>query len=169
MKMKAYLPDFSQAFEHFCIHTGGRGVIDGMEKQLNLPREAMQPTRDALYRFGNVSSSSIWCAPSWMPKMAVSPSHVWCVPSSLSCLVTVLSSCSCCVCKEYEGTFDIKALSQESYRAACRCAKLRGLCCGASQLQGHAQHRVQSCLPRSNLSVDHTSSGSSIFLDMPLW
>ncbi len=60
MKMKAYLPDFNQAFEHFCIHTGGRGVIDGMEKQLNLSRESMQPTRDALYRFGNVSSSSIW-------------------------------------------------------------------------------------------------------------
>lgn len=62
MKLKAYLPDFHRAFEHFCIHTGGRGVIDGMEKQLNLSRESMQPTRDALYRFGNVSSSSIWCA-----------------------------------------------------------------------------------------------------------
>lgn len=68
MKMKAYLPDFNQAFEHFCIHTGGRGVIDGMEKQLNLSRESMQPTRDALYRFGNVSSSSIWCALSSCPE-----------------------------------------------------------------------------------------------------
>ena len=62
MKMKAYMPDFSRAFEHFCIHTGGRGVIDGMEKQLGLTRAHMQPTRDALFRYGNVSSSSIWCA-----------------------------------------------------------------------------------------------------------
>ena len=60
LKVKAYLPNFMTAFEHFCIHTGGRGVLDGMEKQLNLSREIMQPTRDALYRFGNVSSSSIW-------------------------------------------------------------------------------------------------------------
>ena len=62
MKIKAYMPDFSRAFEHFCIHTGGRGVIDGMERQLGLTRAHMQPTRDALLRYGNVSSSSIWCA-----------------------------------------------------------------------------------------------------------
>lgn len=61
-KMKAYLPDFTLAFEHFCIHTGGRGVIDEMEKQLKLTPALMQPSRDALFRYGNVSSSSIWCA-----------------------------------------------------------------------------------------------------------
>ncbi|CAK0756185.1 hypothetical protein CVIRNUC_002434 [Coccomyxa viridis] len=60
MKIKAYMPDFGRAFDHFCIHTGGRGVIDGMEKQLGLTAAHMQPTRDALFRFGNVSSSSIW-------------------------------------------------------------------------------------------------------------
>jgi hypothetical protein len=58
--MKPYLPDFTLAFEHVCIHTGGRGVIDEMEKQLKLTPKLMQPSRDALYRFGNVSSSSIW-------------------------------------------------------------------------------------------------------------
>ncbi len=63
MKIKAYMPDFGRAFDHFCIHTGGRWVIDGMEKQLGLTAAHMQPTRDALFRFGNVSSSSIWCSP----------------------------------------------------------------------------------------------------------
>ena len=60
-QIKSYLPDFSQAFEHVCIHTGGRGVIDEMEKQLKLSPALMAPSRDTLYRFGNTSSSSIWC------------------------------------------------------------------------------------------------------------
>ncbi|KAK9841814.1 hypothetical protein WJX81_004744 [Elliptochloris bilobata] len=60
VRCKAYLPDFSLAFEHFCIHTGGRGVLDELEKQLKLTPEAMAPSRAALHRYGNVSSSSIW-------------------------------------------------------------------------------------------------------------
>lgn len=60
-KMKAYIPDFNLAFEHFCIHTGGAGVVAEIEKQLQLQPESVQPTKDTLYRWGNVSSSSIWC------------------------------------------------------------------------------------------------------------
>lgn len=56
----AYVPDFSRAFNHLCIHTGGRGVIDAIEKQLQLPGPIVEPSRAALYRFGNVSSTSIW-------------------------------------------------------------------------------------------------------------
>ena len=56
----AYVPDFSRAFQHLCIHTGGRGVIDAIEKQLQLPLSIVEPSRAALYRFGNVSSTSIW-------------------------------------------------------------------------------------------------------------
>jgi 3-ketoacyl-CoA synthase len=55
-----YTPDFTTAFDHFCIHTGGRGVIDEMEKQLRLPSAAVAPSRDTLRRYGNTSSSSIW-------------------------------------------------------------------------------------------------------------
>jgi 3-ketoacyl-CoA synthase len=55
-----YTPNFSKAFSHTCIHTGGRGVLDGMEKQLGLTPAQMLPSRAALFRFGNTSSTSIW-------------------------------------------------------------------------------------------------------------
>jgi 3-ketoacyl-CoA synthase len=31
-----------------------------MEKQLRLSRDAIEPSRAGLYRFGNVSSTSVW-------------------------------------------------------------------------------------------------------------
>jgi len=59
-KLRPYIPDFKLAFEHFCIHTGGRGVIDEIEKNLDLAPENVEPSRKTLERFGNTSSSSIW-------------------------------------------------------------------------------------------------------------
>lgn len=59
--LKPYIPDFKLAFEHFCIHTGGRGVIDAIEQQLVLGAHNAQPSRDTLYRYGNISSASVWC------------------------------------------------------------------------------------------------------------
>ncbi|CAN7082288.1 unnamed protein product [Brassica oleracea var. botrytis] len=35
-KIKHYMPDFKLAFEHFCIHAGGRALIDELEKNLHL-------------------------------------------------------------------------------------------------------------------------------------
>jgi 3-ketoacyl-CoA synthase len=58
--VRPYIPDFKLAFEHFCIHTGGRGVIDAIEKQLELLPENAAPSRETLYRYGNVSSASVW-------------------------------------------------------------------------------------------------------------
>ncbi|KAK4405792.1 3-ketoacyl-CoA synthase 11 [Sesamum angolense] len=52
--------DFKLAFEHFCIHSGGKGVLDEIEKNLQLTQWHMEPSRMTLYRFGNTSSSSIW-------------------------------------------------------------------------------------------------------------
>jgi hypothetical protein len=36
---------------------GGRGIIDALEKHMQLSRRQVEPIRAALYRFGNVSST----------------------------------------------------------------------------------------------------------------
>ncbi|XP_057771433.1 3-ketoacyl-CoA synthase 20-like [Salvia miltiorrhiza] len=60
MQIKPYIPDFKLAFEHFCIHAGGRAVLDELERNLDLSEWHMEPSRMTLYRFGNTSSSSLW-------------------------------------------------------------------------------------------------------------
>ena len=57
---KSYVPDFTKAFEHFLLHTGGRGVIDELQKALSLAPELAAPSKDTLYRFGNTSAASTW-------------------------------------------------------------------------------------------------------------
>merc|ERR1719456_1586632 len=48
------------AFEWVCVHTGGRAVIDAIENNLSLPKHVLEPSRLSLYKYGNVSSASIW-------------------------------------------------------------------------------------------------------------
>lgn len=57
-----YVPSFKSAVHFFCIHAGGRAVLDGIEKNLRLSREDLEPSRAVLHEQGNTSSSSIWCA-----------------------------------------------------------------------------------------------------------
>ena len=59
-KPPVYVPDFKKAVAHFCIHAGGRGVIDGIEANLHLEPHHTAPSRATLFHWGNTSSSSIW-------------------------------------------------------------------------------------------------------------
>lgn len=51
MNNKPYIPDFKRAFEHFCIHAGGRAVLDELQKNLHLTEWHMEPSRMTLYRW----------------------------------------------------------------------------------------------------------------------
>ena len=57
---KNYKPNMSRIFDHFLLHTGGRGVLDSLEEKLHLSKSQMAPSRDTLYRFGNTSAASTW-------------------------------------------------------------------------------------------------------------
>lgn len=46
---RRYMPSFKSAIDHFCIHAGGRAVLDGIEKNLRLDPSNMLPSRTVLH------------------------------------------------------------------------------------------------------------------------
>jgi predicted naringenin-chalcone synthase len=45
---------------HWCIHPGGRKIIDTIQKQLGLNEADTQPAREVLRQYGNMSSATIF-------------------------------------------------------------------------------------------------------------
>lgn len=60
LRVPRYIPDFREAFDHFCLHVGGRGVVEGLSKQLGLSPRQMAPSANTLHWYGNTSSSTVW-------------------------------------------------------------------------------------------------------------
>lgn len=54
-RQKVYKPDFKRSIDHFCIHAGGRAVIEGIQKNLNLTEKDVAPSFYALKNWGNTS------------------------------------------------------------------------------------------------------------------
>ncbi|KAF5183792.1 3-ketoacyl-CoA synthase, partial [Thalictrum thalictroides] len=51
MDIKPYTPDFKKAFDHFCVHAGGKGVLNKVEKSLDLSEKHIEASRMTLFRF----------------------------------------------------------------------------------------------------------------------
>ncbi|KAG9390020.1 Very-long-chain 3-ketoacyl-CoA synthase [Carpediemonas membranifera] len=101
MKAAVYRPDFSKCIDNFCIHTGGRAVIDTVEKNLGLTAEQIEASRATLYQYGNTSSSSVWYELAYLEqhKLVCPGNTVWQLAFGSgfkvnSCLLRALPGCS---------------------------------------------------------------------------
>ena len=60
------IPNLAKGINHFCIHAGGRRILDGIQNALKLTDTHVEPSREVLRKYGNTSSSSIWYELAWL-------------------------------------------------------------------------------------------------------
>jgi len=68
LEVGSYVPKFAKGIDHFCIHTGGRAVIEGVQQNLGLTDQQVAPSFRTLEDFGNTSSSSVWYEAEWIER-----------------------------------------------------------------------------------------------------
>jgi len=61
-------PDFKKGIDHFCIHAGGRAVLEAAQKDLCLSDDQIAPSMNTLKDWGNLSSSSLWYELEWVER-----------------------------------------------------------------------------------------------------
>eukprot|EP00250_Pteridium_aquilinum_P011416 c20051_g1_i1 orf=125-1558(+) len=107
---KPYMPDFKLAFRHFCIHAGGKAVIQELEKNLRLTEEMTEASKMTLHRFGNTSSTSVWYELAYLEAMqkVKEGERVWQVGlgSGFKCFSAVWESMWNSKCTQYNPWMD---------------------------------------------------------------
>lgn len=58
-QLSAHLDFVHGAADHYAFHPGGRAVLDAVQNELGLTEQQMNPSRDVLRDFGNMSSPSV--------------------------------------------------------------------------------------------------------------
>ncbi|KAH7521367.1 hypothetical protein FEM48_Zijuj07G0025600 [Ziziphus jujuba var. spinosa] len=59
-EIKPYVPNFKKAVEHVLPQVGTRPILEELQRRLGFNRRDLEACRMTLYRFGNMSSSTIW-------------------------------------------------------------------------------------------------------------
>ncbi|KAL0236432.1 hypothetical protein GEMRC1_003014 [Eukaryota sp. GEM-RC1] len=65
-KLPPSWPSFSKGADHFCIHAGGRGVLDALEQSLDLSDSQRESGRQVLENYGNMSGCCVWYSLLWL-------------------------------------------------------------------------------------------------------
>ena len=126
---KDYIPNFKTAFDHFLVHTGGRAVIEEVEKKLRLDPAHVQPSKETLFRYGNTCCAAVFYVLTNMesrvraPALALPPFlHAWSpwVRAAVSCFPFLHACMHACPLAPAERTAYVSFLHARNTLGSCR-------------------------------------------------